>query len=156
MPHDRASPSRRRAMQLALLLLPALLPLGGCLAALGTGAAVATSSYFSNGLSQIYRAHPDDVWTAALQALHDTGHIVPVGLPRDASRGEIVVSNPGPMLIEPLGLDPLPVETHLKVEALRPNTTRVFVRVGMFETADAVNQAQQILAAIARRLGADG
>jgi len=131
-----------------LILAPALL-CGGCIAVVGTGAAVAATSYLGNGLSRSFHADPDTIWLASQEALRLEGYRVPRIVSREHAQNRIVC-------LSASAYEMLPRETQVWIEPGAPGFTRVHVRVGMFETADSIRDAERVLSRIAETLRGQG
>jgi hypothetical protein len=150
---DRGQPSPScattgRRWVAALVLVPALLG-SGCIAVVGTGAAVAATSYLGNGLSRSFHADPDTVWVVSQEALRLEGYRVPRIVSREDADNRIVC-------LSSSARDVIPRETQVWIEPGAPGFTRVHVRVGMFETADSIRDAERVLLRIEETLRGQG
>jgi hypothetical protein len=123
----------------SLLLLAALLPLGGCIAvaAVAVGAGVfGVISYTQNEALRDFKREFEPTFDASLAALKEVGYPEPSKVFRGKTEGKIEVDD---------------VEVHV---ARHPGDyTRVSVRVGTFRTDDHKRKAKLILEDVAKRLG---
>lgn len=115
----------------------------------GSGAAVAATSYFSNGLSRSFQTDPDTLWVISQEALRLEGYHVPQLTSRLRAENRIVC-------ISSSAYEMIPRETLVWIEPGSPGFTRVHVRVGMFETADSIRDAERVLARIEETLRGRG
>lgn len=130
-----------------IVVLPALLV--GCVALVGSGVAVAATSYLSNGLSRSFPADPDSVWLACQEALRLEGYFV-------RQLGSRERENNRSLCFTTSAYEMVPRETRVWLEVGAPGFTRVHVRVGMFETADSIRDAERVLARVEEELRARG
>ncbi len=120
------------------VLLVTVLALGpGCAAVVAGAAAAGTMSYVSNESARTYPATVEATWMATLEALREVGYPVDPSVPfgRDGSDFEV---------------EDAKVQVRGGEQA---GTTRVWVRVGTFDSAEHRQKAARILDAIGRRIG---
>ncbi|MHC4845448.1 MAG: hypothetical protein ACYTCU_04715 [Planctomycetota bacterium] len=110
---------------------------------------MAATSYLGNGLSRSFPADPDTVWIVSQEALRLEGYRVPRIASREDADNRIVCFSTS-------AYEMMPRETQLRIEPGAPGFTRVHVRVGMFESADSIRDAERVLARIEESLLAQG
>jgi len=125
----------RRATGVALLAgVLAWMP--GCVAVVAGAAAAGTMKYVSNESARTYPADLRAAWQASLEALREVGYPIDPAVPYGKDGGSLDIE-----------------DVKLQVRAGETSGSRVWVRVGTFDTEKNRAKAARILDAIQRRLG---
>jgi len=108
----------------------------GCVAVVAGAAAAGTMKYVSNESARTYPASLEATWQASLEALREVGYAVDPAAPFGGDGATFDIG-----------------DVRLQVRAGETSGSRVWVRVGTFDTDKNREKAGRLLDAIGRRLG---
>ena len=122
-----------------LLLLPLLLPAGGCIVAVAAGTAYGITKYYKNEVVKTMDAPTDRVWRASLDALEARGYELPPGLSRELTESQDVA------IVKGSGY-------WLRLEERPCQVTEVRIRIGNFQSKDHERKVNLLIESIEKRL----